>query len=129
MWTMVTVSVGLLLSAATGVGEARRLAERGVIVATVPADDGSRWIHANGALYEARTEAPTAIADPDHHALNATTIGAHVRSAVAVPALLAILVLIPAVALGLRRRTSTKHRRQESSVEASELRQAIAMVR
>ena len=103
MWTMLLASLCLALSAAAGIGEARLLAERGVSVTTVAAEDGSRWIQANGTLYEARTDGPTAIADPRNHNLNATSIGEHLRSATVLPAALALLAL--AVALGIRSRT------------------------
>jgi len=102
MWTMLLASFCLAMSAAAGLGEARLLAERGVSVATVTAEDGSRWIQAHGALYEARTDGPTAIADPNNHNLNAASIGQHLRSATIVPAVLALLAL--AGALGIRSR-------------------------
>jgi hypothetical protein len=127
MWTMVAASLCLVLSAAAGVGEARVLADRGVTVATVAADDGSRWIQANGALYEARADTPTAIADPNNHALNAASIGAHVRSATATPALLAVIALV--VALGARGRTPSERPSQTTTAEIIELRRAIAAVR
>ena len=103
MWTMLVASFCLAMSAAAGLGEASLLAERGVSVTTVTAEDGSRWIQAHGSLYEARTDGPTAIADPNNHNLNAASVGQHLRSATVVPAVLALLAL--AAALGIRSRT------------------------
>lgn len=120
----------LALSAAAGIGEARLLAERGVSVATVAAEDGSRWIQANGSLYEARTDGPTVIADPNNHNLNAASIGEHVRSAVVLPAVLAMLVL--AAGLGIRSRTPDEVADPlgtADSAEILEFRRAIAPVR
>jgi hypothetical protein len=122
-WTMLLVSFGLIMSAATGLGEARVLAERGVTVATMVADDGSRWIQANDSLYEARTDGLTVIADPANHHLNAASIGEHVRSATILPALLACAAL--AVALGVRGRGATETTAPTGSADVLEFRRVI----
>lgn len=122
-WTMLLVSFGLVMSAAAGVGEARVLAERGVTVATVVADDGSRWIQANETLYEARTDGSTVIADPANHHLNAASIGEHVRSAAILPALLACAAL--AVGLGARGRGTAEPTVPTGSAEVLEFRRVI----
>lgn len=121
--TMLLASFCLALSAAAGVGEARVLAERGVTLATVAAEDGSQWIQANGSLYEARTDGLTVVADPANHNLNAASVGAHVRSATAVPGLLACIAL--AVALGVRRRDVAEPTVPTTSAEVLEFRQVI----
>ncbi len=123
MWTMLLASFALALSAAAGIGEARLLADRGVTVATVAAEDDSRWIHANGSIYEARTDGPTVIADPANHHLNATSISEHVRSATIVPALLACLAL--AVAVGVRGRGATETTVPTVSADVIEFRRVI----
>lgn len=119
MWTMLLASIGLALSAAAGIGEARLLADRGVTVATVAAEDGSRWIQANDSLYEARTDGPTAVVDPTNHNLNAASIGEHLRSTTTLPALLACAAL--AVALGVRERGSTAFADSAESAESAEI--------
>jgi hypothetical protein len=123
-WTMTLAAVCLALSAAAGIGEARVLAERGVNVATVAAEDGSRWIQANDSLYAARTADTTAIADPQNHSLNAASIGAHLRSATLVPALLACLAL--AAAAVARPRTDPDASDSMASAEIIEFRRAVA---
>ena len=126
MWTMLVASFCLAMSAAAGLGEARLLAERGVDVATVTAEDGSRWIQAHGALYEARTDGPTAIADPNNHNLNAASVGQHLRSATLVPALLACLAL--AAAAMARPRPDPGASDSTASAEILEFQRAIAPV-
>lgn len=123
MWTMLLASFGLALSAAAGIGEARVLAERGVTVATVMAEDGTRWIQANESLYEARTNGPTVIADPANHHLNAASIGEHVRSSTIVPALLACLAL--AAAVGVRGRVEAEPTVPAVSAEVLEFQSVI----
>lgn len=120
---MLFASFGLAMSAAAGIGEARLLAERGVTVATVAAEDGSRWIQAHGSLYEARTDGPTAIVDPTNHNLNAASIGEHVRSTAILPALLACAAL--AVALGVRRHGVDETTDPSASAEVLEFRRVI----
>jgi hypothetical protein len=105
-WVAIVLGAVLVISSALGFGEARLLAQRGVEMMTVEAEDGSRWVLAGERMVPAREDTATVVADPTNPALNAGSALAHARTAGFT--LLAGLMLASvgsAIGLGTRRRT------------------------